>query len=114
MSSIDHIRATPGMAGWGWPEPMSLEENLADMEMHAGEFAGREAFTYSILDGEQVIGCVYIYPAQDDPQDAQVRSWVRASRAGMDQVVWEAISRWLAEVWPFPSFSYASRSRQRE
>ncbi len=27
-SSIDHIMATPGFAGWGWPHEMPLDENL--------------------------------------------------------------------------------------
>ena len=25
MSSVDHIRATPGFSDWDWPEPMTLE-----------------------------------------------------------------------------------------
>ena len=54
---------------------MSLEENMADMEMQAKEFTDRESFAYSILDGDMVIGCVYIYPAKDN-HDADVRSWV--------------------------------------
>src|SRR5690606_32052636 len=37
MSSIDHIRSTPGMDWKKWPTPMTREQNLADMEMHAGE-----------------------------------------------------------------------------
>ena len=30
MSSIDHIRVTPGMEKWDWPAPMTLEENMAE------------------------------------------------------------------------------------
>lgn len=107
MSSIEHIKATPGMDGRSWPSPMTLEENLADMEMHAAEFANRESFTYSILDGDVVIGCVYIYPSDDDC-DAVVRSWVTESRAEMDHVVREALRGWLAAEWPFGEISYAS------
>ncbi len=109
MSSIDHIKATPGMDMRSWPSPMTLEENLGDMEMHAKEFTNRKSFTYSILDGDMVIGCVYIYPADDD-HDAVVRSWVTESRSEMDPVVWEALSGWLATEWPFGEFSYASRT----
>lgn len=108
MTSIEHIRATPGMGGRDWPAPMTLAENLADLEMHAQEFAERTSFTYSILDGEMVIGCVYIYPGQDD-HDADVRSWVRSSRSEMDSIVWQALSEWLAEDWPFRTVSYATR-----
>ena len=87
---------------------MTLEENLADMEMHAKEFADRESFTYSILDGDMVIGCVYIYKAEDD-YDAHVRSWVTESRSELDPVVWETLSEWLAAEWPFGGFAYATR-----
>lgn len=109
MSSIDHIRATPGMDLREWPAPMTLEENMSDMEMHAAEFEDRVGFTYSILDGDDVIGCVYIYPGKARGVDAHVRSWVRASRAEMDVVVWRSLSRWLAEEWPFRTIDYAPR-----
>ena len=108
MSSIEHIRATPGMVG-GWPSPMTIEENMSDLEGHAREFTDREAFAYSVLDGDDVIGCLYIDPAEDEGHDAEVSSWVTSSRAEMDPVVWNAVSVWLAEKWPFENFSYASR-----
>jgi len=108
MSSIEHIRATPGMEAGGWPWPMTIEENMADLEGHASEFANREAFAYSVLDGDDVIGCLYIDPAEDEGHDAEVRSWVTASRAEMDPVVWRSVSDWL-EGWPFRNFAYASR-----
>ncbi|MGD2059421.1 MAG: N-acetyltransferase, partial [Acidimicrobiia bacterium] len=107
MSSIDHIRATPGMGGRKWPAPMTLDENLADMEMHAAEFADRKAFTYSILDGDEVIGCVYIYPGKEPAMGADVRSWVRVSRADMDGVVRRDLTEWLDAKWPFEAISYA-------
>lgn len=110
MSSIDHIRSTPGFADGNWPRPMSLAENLSDLERHAGDFARRDGFTYSVLDGDQVIGCVYIYPDKTGVADAEVHSWVRASRAEMDVPVWREISSWLEDGWPFASFAYASRS----
>jgi hypothetical protein len=67
-ASISHIQATPGFAGRGWPHPMSLAENLRDLERHARDFADRRGFTYTVLStgtGE-VIGCVYIYPPRSD------------------------------------------------
>ena len=107
-SSMDHIHATPGE--WGkWPHAMTLAENLADMEMHAREFVERAAFTYSVLDGDEVIGCLYIYPDKKGKSDAYVSSWVRESRAAMDVVVWRAVSEWLEAGWPFRSFRYAER-----
>jgi hypothetical protein len=109
MSSVEHIKATPGFKDWDWPEPMSLEANLSDLVMHAKDFEDRTGFTYSILDGGDVIGCVYIYPTKDPDHDAGVKSWVTASRADMDVVVWRELSTWLTDVWPFENPKYAPR-----
>ena len=107
-SSVDHIRATPG--DWeSWPHEMTLEENLGDLERHARDFAERKGFTYSVLDGDEVIGCLYIYPDRRDGTEAEVSSWVRESRAELDSVVWRAVIDWLERDWPFATFSYADR-----
>ena len=101
-SSIEHIRASPGYPDGNWPRPLSPEENLADLERHASDFAARTGFTYAVLDaGDDVVGCVYVYPARDDVHDASVQSWVRASRAELDPVVRAAVAEWLASSWPF-------------
>jgi hypothetical protein len=110
MSSIEHIRSTPGFETWDWPEPMSLDANLADLVGHANDFGNRSGFTYSILDGDDVIGCVYIYPSRNGAHDATIRSWVRATRAEMDAVVWRSLTSWINTVWPFATAHYASRS----
>ena len=116
-SSIDHIRATPGFlpsdtsdGGTPWPRPMSLEENLGDLERHAADFAARRGFTYSVLDPatDEVIGCVYIYPSKDEGYDARVESWVRASHAELDTALWRGVSDWLAADWPFSRVDYRS------
>jgi RimJ/RimL family protein N-acetyltransferase len=109
MSSIEHIKATPGMRRGTWPTPMTIEQNLEDLEGHAREFTDREAFAYSVLDGDEVIGCLYIDPADGEGHAAEVRSWVTASRGEMDPVVWRSVSEWLAERWPFETFAYAIR-----
>ena len=108
-SSIEHIRATPGFPDGRWPREMSLEENRADLERHARDFAARTGFTYTVLDPSDrgVIGCVYIYPDRDGEADAVVSSWVRASRARSDAQLRELVSSWLAETWPFEQVSYA-------
>ena len=106
-SSIDHIRASPGE--WGkWPHPMSIEENMEDMVMHSDEFEAGTSFTYSILDDDEVIGCIYIYPDESGTTDAHVRSWMRASRAAMDAGVRQGITGWLERDWPFSTFRYDS------
>jgi hypothetical protein len=112
-SSIEHIRATPGFASGDWPPPegMTLEENRGDLERHARDFAARTGFTYSVLAPatDDVLGCVYIYPARDEEHDAAVASWVRASVAELDVELHAVVSRWLAETWPFTAVRYADR-----
>ena len=110
MSSIDHIRATPGFPDGSWPSEMSLQDNLGDLVRHADDFAHRAGFTYSVLDGDEVIGCVYIYPSKAADYDALVQSWVRASRAEMDVMLWRTVSAWLLSDWPFAKVDYACRS----
>ncbi len=111
MASIDHIRSTPGLDRWDWPpaEGMTLERNLADLERHADDFARRKGFTYSVLQGDDVVGCVYIYPARDDSTVAAVTSWVRADRADLDKPLHDAVSHWLATAWPIETVRYAPR-----
>jgi hypothetical protein len=90
---------------------MTLDENRADLERHARDFAERRGFTYTVLepgDGE-VIGCVYIYPLDGTTDVASVSSWVRADRAQLDAPLHRAVSEWLERDWPFPRFEYAQR-----
>lgn len=102
-SSIEHILASPGYGpGSTWPHEMSLEESLADLERHARDFAERTGFTYTVLaENDDVVGCVYIYPARDDVHDAQVQSWVRESRSELDAPLRRAVAEWLSVAWPF-------------
>jgi hypothetical protein len=112
-SSIEHIRATPGFQEGAWPpvDGMTLEENLRDLERHAVDFAERRGLTYSVQEpaGDDVLGCVYIYPARDEGHDAQVASWVRATVPELDPELHAVVSRWLADAWPFTAVQYADR-----
>ena len=108
-TSMEHIHATPG--DWSdWPHPMTLEQNLGDLKRHASDFSDRSGFTYSVLDGDDVIGCLYIYPDTKGDTEAHVSSWVRESRAEMDRVVWGSVREWIADIWPFATFRYADRA----
>ncbi len=110
-SSMEHIHATPGFADRPWPHPMTLQENDADLRMHADHFDRRLGFTYTVrdTDDDEVIGCVYIYPSRDADVDVSVRSWVRESRAELDAELWRVISDWLEAEWPFGRADYAPR-----
>ena len=72
----------------------------------------RAGFTYTVLDPAtgEVIGCVYIYPDASEQHDARVSSWVRASRPELDVPLWQAVTDWLAEKWPFEHVAYAERA----
>ena len=112
-SSIEHIRATPGFAGRAWPTPgMTPTENLGDLRRHAADFAGRSGFTYTVRasGSDEIIGCVYIYPLAEG-YGADVRSWVSADQASLDVVLYDAVSGWLAEAWPFTGVRYSPRTR---
>jgi hypothetical protein len=118
-SSMDHIAATPGFPDGSWPHEMSADDNRRDLERHARDFAERRGFTYTVLsqDPGDVIGCVYIYPHKVQGPDgrlprhghADVSSWVRADRADLDRVLYDAVRAWLERDWPFTAINYASR-----
>jgi RimJ/RimL family protein N-acetyltransferase len=110
-SSVEHIHATPGWETSKWPDDRSKDDNLRDLRRHAADFEGRAGFTYTVLDPAtgEVIGCVYIYPDKTGPHDARVSSWVRASRAELDVALWQAVTGWLADAWPFERVVYAER-----
>ena len=89
-----------------------MEANLRDLQGHADDFENRTGFTYTVLDPAtgETIGCLYIYPDKNGEHDAKVLSWVRASRAELDEPLWRTVSDWLADDWPFEHVSYAERS----
>ena len=118
-ASIQHIQATPGFSGTGWPRQMSLADNLRDLERHAQDFAERRGFTYTVLSiaTGDVIGCVYIYPLRGESagggsrgeRPARAKSWVRAACAGLDPVLYRTVLVWLERDWPFDAVEYAPR-----
>lgn len=108
MSSVEHIRGTPGYPDGSWPPPegMPLEDNLKDLTRHAADFEAGKGFTFTVLDpGDgDVIGCVYLYPIQGEGQeghDVSVQSWVRASHAELDGPLAEALVEWIRTDWPW-------------
>ena len=111
-SSIEHIRGTPGYPDGNWPDARSIDDNLRDLRRHADDFERRRGFTYTVLDAAtgDVVGCVYIYPDSSGPRRAEVKSWVRASRAELDVPLWRAVSDWLGDAWPFEFVAYDERT----
>jgi hypothetical protein len=105
MSSIDHIRSTPGYPDGNWPAPhgMTLEENLNDLRRHADDFSRVAGFTFTVLDpsDNDVIGCVYLYPSAAEEWDVTVQSWMLADRSDLDTPLADAVARWLSTEWPW-------------
>lgn len=92
----------------GWPrEGFTLDENIADLEIHEREFNNREAFAYTVasLDESRVLGCVYINPG-DVQHDAVVRLWVRDSEQRILAFLMTTVQAWVADVWPFTSVRF--------
>jgi hypothetical protein len=120
MSSIDHIRDTPGF-GRGWPPPggMTLAENRADLESHMRRSAAGTDFAYTVIEiaTGDIMGCVYIHPKRGkvDPEhggdEVEASSWVTGARAELDEPLTVAVGSWLATAWPFEEVHYR-RGRQ--
>ena len=114
MSSIEHIRSTPGYPDGNWPprSGMTLEENLADLRRHADDFTRGAGYTFTVLDpgdDDDVIGCVYLYPSPSQEWDVTVQSWVRADRSSLDVPLADAVARWLATDWPWERVNRCGR-----
>ena len=103
MSSVDHLsKVWPGS---GWPDGLTLEEDLIDLGWHQREFMNRSSFAYTMvtLDESTVVGCVYINPTRKRGYDAEVYLWVRESELenGLDARLYEAVKKWLDSDWEF-------------
>ncbi|WFE48097.1 N-acetyltransferase [Verrucosispora sp. WMMD1129] len=113
MSSIEHIRTTPGYPDGNWPpvSGMSLEKNLSDLRRHADDFTRGTGFTFTVLDpvDSDVIGCVYLYPSASEEYDVTVQSWVRADRADLDEPLATAVANWIATDWPWTCLDRCGR-----
>ena len=85
-------------------EGMSLETNRDDLEELMRDFAERTGFTFTVLAGRaprrSSAACTSTR-RKDGDHYAQVRSWVCADVAELDAPLYAAVSRWLAECWPF-------------
>ena len=110
--SMDFIRSLPGWEASSWPEPMTIEENLTDCVSHLERSSSGTEFAYTVLlpDRDEVIGCVYMKPTRPARSGAvEVRSWVTAEFSHLDKPLHEAVTKWLAEDWPWSVVEYAPR-----
>ncbi len=111
MSSAEQLKTiSPGP---GWPDGLTLEQNLIDLGWHQKEFQLRNSFAYTVvtLDESKVIGCVYIDPTAKRGYDAEVYLWARESALGSpaDTRLFEIVEAWLAAEWPFENVAFPGR-----
>lgn len=112
-----------------WPaDDFTVEQNRVDLDDLERRHDARRAFTYTVLapDGDECLGCVYIFPTtatflakatvtpvRDDrweDVDAVVYFWVRTSRAAeaMDRRLLQALREWFTDEWAFERPVYAA------
>lgn len=108
------------MSGGAWPsDEMTLEENREDLAMHEDQFKRRAAFCYTVmnLDETQCLGCLYINPILPNMDfDAVITMWVRDSafEQGLDDVLYQAVRKWITEKWCFKNPVYPIRDYDEE
>jgi hypothetical protein len=116
MSSVEHLSQV--WPGSGWPEGLTLEQNLIDLGWHQKEFQRRRSFAYTVVNlaETQVLGCVYINPTPKRGHDAVVYFWVRQSELGkgLDARLSSAVRSWIAKDWPFENAAYPGRDIEWE
>lgn len=98
MSSADHIQK---ILGPGWPDSLTLEQNLIDLGWHQKEFQSRRSFTYTVVtsDESRVLGCVYINPPKNSAYDAEIFLWARTGE--LEKKLVPTVRAWLKREWPF-------------
>jgi peptidoglycan/xylan/chitin deacetylase (PgdA/CDA1 family) len=114
LASRDHLerRMAEIEPDWDWPPGLTLEDDLAEMGWHQGEFRRRTSFAYMLLtdDGTRSRGCVYLFPTEES-HDARLDFWVTAGEydAGLEPRLVEFLRRWLRDAWPFQGVLWPSR-----
>ena len=111
-SSSDHISKV-----WpetGWPNGLTLRQNLIDLGWHEKEFQNRTSFAYTMvtLDESKILGCVYFFPSRKISYDVEIFMWVRARELakGLDQRLFDAVQSWTASEWPVKNPAYPGRT----
>ncbi|MEM9385324.1 MAG: hypothetical protein AAGA68_09715 [Pseudomonadota bacterium] len=88
--------------GSEWPEEdftiAASRQTLADDVLR---FDARESFTYHVLQGAHVIGCVYVLPPSNGEVDASLFVWTDPTHLAEAQFddLREIVHRWLLVDW---------------
>ena len=111
MTSVEHLRTI--WPGSGWPDGLTLEQDLVDLGWHQKEFQNRSSFAYTVVtpDESRVTGCVYINPMRKRGYDAVAYLWARQDElaGGLELRLQDAVRAWLARAWPFTRVAFPGR-----
>ncbi|QYH37041.1 GNAT family N-acetyltransferase [Salinibacterium sp. M195] len=104
MGSRERLWSIYGKA-WGWPPAtMTAEQDRVDLQRHADEMETHESFNFALFDENEteLIGCVYIDPAEKPGADADISWWVRDEYVGSDveAALDKFVPAWIARDWP--------------
>ncbi len=113
MGSRERLWTIYGQA-WGWPPAtMTLEQDREDLQHHEDEIAAHLSFNYALFDEaeSELIGCVYLDPAEKAGAEAEVSWWVREEYLGstLEAELDALVPRWIAADWPWQSVRYVGR-----
>lgn len=104
--------------GGEWPTGLTLEQNRLELAWHQTEFQLKTSFAYTVLtlDELSVLGCLYLYPTRKAGYDVEVTMWVRESEreTGLDDHLYQAVTRWVEDIWPFENPAYPGRTISHE
>ncbi len=100
MGSRERLWSIYGEA-WGWPPAdMSAEQDREDLQHHWDEMQTHESFNYALFDADEteLIGCVYIDPADKAGADADISWWVRDEHVGteVEAALDALVPEWIA------------------
>ena len=95
-----------------WPKfNMNIEENIASLKAHKGEFELREAFAYSVFNESKTrcLGSVYIDPSQSPNYDCDVYYWIRDDSLALEEELYKTVLNWLQKVWSFSKIAFPGK-----
>ncbi len=118
MGSQERLFSVFGPA-WGWPPAtMTHEQDREDLARHEREIEAHESFNYALLDSDEteLLGCVYVDPAEKQGADAEISWWVVDRLVGSDTeaALDDLVPRWISDEWPFTAPRYLGVGKHRQ
>ncbi len=99
---------------WGWPPAtMTAEQDREDLTRHAHEMQANESFNYGLFDADEteLLGCVYIDPAEKTGAGADISWWVSDEHVGtpIESELDQFVPAWIDGAWPLHAPRYIGR-----